>query len=173
MKFPKKKTKEVDDILDNVDVPKPIIKKKIDKPLTKQDKVFIREVVLTGNKTQAVKKAYGIKDDNYAGVKGNRMLRKDKIVKGIQSIADQIPDSLLVQKHLELLKKRVKVFKNNVTTGEIEEVADDIDTQAVGKGLELAYKLKGSFAPEKKNVDVIFSEEHKKISDDAIRQIID
>ena len=118
--------------------------------LTKQDKKFIKIVAETGNQTLAVKEAYGIKDDNYAGVKGNRLIRKDKIKKSIASIADSIPDDLLIEKHKALLNKEEVITKNNMTTGEIEVIpTGQIDTQAVAKGLDMAYKLKGSYAPTK------------------------
>lgn len=57
--------------------------------LTTQEQNFVKEVVRTGNKTEAVVKAYKEKDSNYAGVKGNRLIRKDKIQKAIKPIVDK------------------------------------------------------------------------------------
>ena len=60
-----------------------------------------------------------------------------------------LPDELLAKRHKELLNKRelVKIF--NHTTGEYEkELYDSPDTQAVSKGLELGYRIKGKFPKE-------------------------
>jgi len=103
--------------------------------LTAQDKAFVKEVSITGNATQAVKKVYGEEDDNYAGVKGHRLLSKDKIQKAIQSIADQIPDSQLVEVHLGGLTAT--------------SVLDIPDYSVRHKYLDSAYKLKGAYAPDK------------------------
>ncbi len=123
--------------------------------LTKKEKEFAKEVTLTGNATKSVKKVFGIKDDNYAAVKGTRLLRKAKIQRVVKSIADQIPDKLLVKKHLALLNKEEVITKNNMTTGEVDVIeTGQIDAVAVKAGLDMAYKLKGHYAPEEKNVSI-------------------
>lgn len=67
-----------------------------------------------------------------------------------EALHELIPDELLKEKHLELLNKQQVVVRNNVTTGEIEVIpTGEIDVQAVTKALDMAYKLKGSYAPEK------------------------
>ena len=105
--------------------------------LSQKDKIFIKEVVATGNATQAVKTAkFKVKNDNVAGNKGYRMLRKAKIQKAIKSIADSIPNKLLIEKHLALLNK---------------EDEKGIDVQAVSKGLDMAYKLKDVYEPDNVN----------------------
>lgn len=122
--------------------------------LTKQDKKFVKEITETGNKTQSAKIAYGYKDDNVAGVMANKRLKKVKIQEAIKSIADSIPDSLVAEKHLALLNKEEVRMKNNMTTGEIDVIpTGEIDAQAVAKGLDMAYKLKGSYAPDK-NINI-------------------
>lgn len=107
--------------------------------LTKQDKIFVREVITTGNKTQSAIKAYG-KTNNYnsARVKGHKQLTRVNIQKAIKSIADSIPNDLLVKRHKELLNKREynKVDK---------EMIEAPDTQAVSKGLDMAYRIKGLY----------------------------
>ena len=87
-------------------------------------------------------------DENYAGVKGNRLLRKDKIQRVVKSIADQIPDKLLVKKHLELLNSTETI----VAGGEI--ISENINVQGVKAGLDMAYKLKGKYAPDQSTVTV-------------------
>jgi len=71
-------------------------------------------------------------------------LRKPKIQEDIKSIEEQIPDELLVEKHNALLKK-------------IDEKGQ-IDVQAVAKGLDMAYKVKGSYAPDK-NINININQE--------------
>lgn len=117
--------------------------------LTKQDKKFVKEVVTTGNLTQSVKKAYKIKDDKYASVKGQRMIAKDRIQKAIMSIADALPDKDLIRVHKEGLEAGKTIYKNNNTSGEIEEVGYEPDYATRHKYLDSAYKLKGSYAAEK------------------------
>ena len=60
----------------------------------------------------------------------------------LMSIADAIPDELLIRKHLELL---------NSTVGENEK----IDVQGVKAGLDMAYKIKSTYAPEKTENKVV------------------
>ena len=72
--------------------------------------------------------------------------------KGWKELMEEyIPDDLLARKHLELLNKREVIRWFNHATGEMEmEVTDQPDGQAVPKALDMAYKLKGSYAAEKK-----------------------
>lgn len=125
--------------------------------LTRQDIKFVEELVETGNLTQSVVKAYNEKDKNYAGVKGHRLIRKDKIKKAVITLADSIPDKLLTKVHLEGLEAGKHIYKNNNESGEIEDLGIEPDYATRHKYLESGYKLKGSFAPEKSinlNLDV-------------------
>lgn len=112
------------------------------------DRKFIKSYAeLNGNGTQAVKKVFKIKDNNYAAVKATRLLRKDNIQKELK---DMLPDDLLREKHLELLNKRDR-------TG--------IETNAVSRGLDMAYRVKGMYAPEKHlnlNADLFIATEQEK-----------
>lgn len=111
---------------------------------------FAKEYIKNGNNaTQAAKDVYGITNDNYAKVKGHRKLKSKNVQKVVKSIADQIPDSLLVKVHNEGLHASKKVFKNNNESGEIEEVSEEADYPTRHKYLDTAYKVKGTYAPEK------------------------
>src|SRR3990167_9301423 len=101
------------------------------KTLTKKRRGFVKDFVKTGNATLAVKRNFTVKNDNSARSLGSQLLSDEKVKK---EIADSIPDELLTEKHLALLNKMD---------------GEDIDTFAVSKGLDLAYKVKGSYAPEK------------------------
>ncbi len=117
--------------------------------LTKQDRVFVKELVETGNKTQSAKKAYKYKDDNVAGVMANKRLKKVKIQNAIKSIADALPDLDLIKVHKEGLQAGKRIFKNNNETGEIEDLGIEPDYATRHKYLDSAYKIKGTYAPEK------------------------
>ncbi len=110
--------------------------------LTKKEKGFVQDIVRLGNGTQAALNNYDTTDENVAAVIASKNIRKVKIQKAIESIAKSIPDELLVEKHLALLRKKEKVVING-------EVNEDIDAQAVKSGLDMAYKLKGAYSPDK------------------------
>jgi phage terminase small subunit len=122
--------------------------------LTKQDKVFVKEMTATGNGTQASKKAYGYESDNVAAVMATNQLKKVKIQEAIKSIADQFDDEELVRVHKEGLKAGRTIYKNNVSTKEIEEVGYEPDYATRHKYLDSAYKIKGTYAPEKKKIEL-------------------
>lgn len=129
--------------------------------LKPKDKAFAKEYVLNGNNAkEAVAKVEGITNGNYAKQKGHRQMKKPEIQAEIQkiaqSIADRIPDDLLIKRHKELLNKR----EYQTFEGESEDVGPD--SQAVSKGLDMAYKLKGSYAAEKSlNVNVSINAENR------------
>lgn len=65
----------------------------------------------------------------------------------LELMEKNLPDHLLTQKHRELLEvpKKVRHFKK----GDLESEYEELDSQAISKGLDMAYKLKGKYAPEK------------------------
>lgn len=105
------------------------------KRLSHKEKGFVRDIVKGKTGIQAILDNYDTTDKKVAGVMAVQNLEKLRIQEAIKSIADSIPDDLLVERHLELLNKRDVLF--------------GADTQAVKAGLEMAYKLKGSYAPDK------------------------
>jgi hypothetical protein len=111
--------------------------------LSNQDKKFVKTVLETGNITKAVQEAYDIEDPNYAGVKGNRLIRKDKIQNAIQTIADAIPDDELIQVH----KEGLKASRTIKTTDDGDIIEPDYAVRH--KYLDSAYKIKGTYAPDK------------------------
>lgn len=121
--------------------------------LTKKEKSFVRKYVTNDeNASRAVKEVFKIKNDNYARVKGHRLITRDNVVKEIENvkktIADSLPDELLTERHLELLNKREYSVMGN-EDGEPIKVDLGPDVQGVSKGLDMAYKVKGTYAPEK------------------------
>ena len=100
--------------------------------LTKKQKGFVKDYVKTGNGTVAAFENYDTEDYSTASMIASENLSKPKIIK---ALADRLPDDLLEEKHLALLNK--------------EDAEGNIDVQAVSKGLDMGYKLKGSYAAEK------------------------
>ena len=115
--------------------------------LTKKQKGFAKEYARTGNGTQSALKHYDTKDDDTAAAIAYENLSKPQVAQAIEieekSLADSIPNELLTEKHLALLNKKEVKRTFNAEIGEwIEVETGDVETAAVSKGLELAYKLK-------------------------------
>ena len=143
------------------------------KRLTKKEKGFVKDYIKTDNATLAAKRNYEIESpdiENVAASIGSENLTKPKIIK---AIADAFPDQLLAEKHLELLNKREKVIieRKNDDGSDVYEVLDQPETQAVGKALDMAYKIKGSYQAEKPvspNLNIFIKIENKEL--EAVRQ---
>lgn len=141
--------------------------------LTRKQETFVDEYVEHGNGTEAAKIAYDIESPNETDVAksiASENLTKPYIVK---AIAERLDDDKLEKAHnslLDAVRLDYFVFPSTMHDNEIEEhvsaqgltVINIRPTQkgkmaffslpdgsARSKGLELAYKLKGSFAPDK------------------------
>jgi hypothetical protein len=110
------------------------------KRVSKKEKDFIEEYVATGNGVQSVLKSYDVGTYGGASAMANELLASPKIQ---ALLAERIKDDLLAKKHVALLEKMDNQFP------------DQIDVQAVSKGLDMGYKLKGAYAPEKKDVNFV------------------
>jgi hypothetical protein len=76
--------------------------------------------------------------------------------KGWQELMKKfLPDTLLAKRHTELLNKRETYILK--TEDGIERIDLGPETQAVSKGLDMAYLLKGYYAPTKTNNTVMFA----------------
>lgn len=116
--------------------------KKKTRRLTKKQLGFTKDFIETGNGTEAALRNYDVEDENTAAVIASQNLRKPAIA---EAIAEALPDDLLAQRHLELLNKR-----EVIRTPQGDMVTDQPDTQAVKAALDMAYKIKGTYAPEKR-----------------------
>lgn len=122
--------------------------------LTKKRKGFVKDYIETGVGVLAVKKNFNVKEDSTAGVMASQLLNDEKIK---QAIEDALPDELLAEKHLALLNKMQ---------------GEEIDVNAVKYGLDMAYKIKGTYAPEKKlNLNLDVNKEHREKAINAIRNL--
>lgn len=140
--------------------------------LTKKQKGFVKDYVQTGIGSLAVKENYDVINDNTARSIASENLTKPAIIEEIEKVsktlAERIPDSLLEEKHIALLEKLEMKRTFNQDIGEwIEIETGQIDTIAVSKGLDMAYKLKGAYAPEKSiatNVNINVSSKELEIA---------
>jgi hypothetical protein len=65
--------------------------------------------------------------------------------KGYKELMDEIiPDKFLTKKHKELLSVPKKIRK--FIKGDLMDEYEELDTQAISKGLDMAYKVKGHYA---------------------------
>jgi hypothetical protein len=91
-----------------------------------------------------------------AGYSKNTAIAPTKLTKSkgwLELMEKYLPDKLLAEKHKELLEvpKKTKHFKK----GELEVEFEELDSNAISKGLDMAYKIKGRYAPEKNlNINV-------------------
>ena len=113
--------------------------------LTKKQRGFVKDYVKTGNGTQSALNNYDTKDYMTANQIAIDNLQKPIIQK---AIAERLPDDLLEEKHLALLNKTEKKYNS-----EGDLISEEIDTNAVSKGLDMAYKVKGTYAPDK-NINI-------------------
>lgn len=116
-----------------------------------QKAVFARvqEKVVNGQKIAISQEMKGIYKDSVAK-RPNKLTNS----RGWKSLMKSyLPDQLLAQKHNELLT--VNKITKTIRKGEIIETEESLDTQAISKGLDMAYKLKGHYAPEKSAVAVM------------------
>lgn len=82
--------------------------------------------------------------------------------KGWQELMEEfLPDKLLAQKHKDLLTvpKITKTYKE----GELLIEEEELDSNAIKAGLDMGYKLKGKYSPEKLDLDP-----YKKLSNDEL-----
>jgi hypothetical protein len=141
--------------------------------LSKKEKGFLKDYVKTGNGTEAALKNYDTTDENVAASIASENLRKPKIVK---TLAEYFPDDFLAQHHLELInQKKVEyfVFSKKLKDEEIEQLVEESgfkviniratmmgkmafysvpDSKAKKDALDMAYKIKSTYAPEKYDV---------------------
>jgi hypothetical protein len=130
--------------------------------LTKKQRGFVKDYVLTENGVQSALKNYDVVDYKTASVIASENLDKPYIREAIEveqkTLAERIPDDLLERVMLEGLQATKMDGKGGMTIG----FGKDGDVEGIGhtemqypdyavrhKYLDSAFKLKGSYAPEK------------------------
>lgn len=133
--------------------------------LTHKEKGFVKDIAKGETGVQAVLNNYDTESYTTAGSIATENLKKPKIINALQ---DALPDELLSQVHREGLFATRTVFKNNNETKQIEAVSEEADFAVRHKYLDSAYKLKGSYAPDKQihvNIQVEPNDKVKKLAD--------
>lgn len=114
--------------------------------LTKKQEKFIEVYADTHNGTKAALEAYNTDSPTTAAVIASENLRKPNIIAAIEEV---LPERVLLQVHREGLFASREIWKNNNATKKVEHVGDEADHSVRAKFLDMAYKLKGVYAPEK------------------------
>ena len=89
--------------------------------------------------------------EEMVGIYKPSVIKKPKKLTGSKGwnelLETYLPDSLLAKKHKELLTipRKIRQFSKGDLMTEVEE----LDSQAVSKGLDMGYKLKGHYKDEK------------------------
>lgn len=111
--------------------------------LTKKEKGFIKDYIRTGNGVESALNNYDTEDYSTAGNIASENLKKPKIQNELQRLADRIPDELLEEVHLQGLK----AFRTIKSTDDGDIIEPDYAVRH--KYLDSAYKIKGTYAPDK------------------------
>lgn len=110
--------------------------------LTPKEEAFTKEYVKNGrNGVQAALATYNTKSYKTASTIADANLEKPRVRQAVKSIAESIPDELLIKVHLEGLGAYRKSTSFNKDEGEVESVDPDFGVRH--KYLDTAYKLKG------------------------------
>ena len=134
--------------------------------LTHKEKGFVEDVAKGLPGVKAALNNYDTDDYSTAGAIASENLKKPKIIKALE---EALPNEMLIEIHREGLYASREVWKNNNETGQIEHVSDEADFQVRAKYLDMAYKLKGSYAAERHtslnvNVDIPPNEKVKNLA---------
>lgn len=163
--------------------------------LTRKQLGFVKDYVETGNGTKAALRNYDVVDDNTAASIASENLRKPQIVQAVQ---DALPEDLLAKKHLELLNashaerinfdyrtpdedilevvSRMPGYEllhivRNKSYSEVYAYVKAPDSATQDKALDKAYKLKGSYAPER-SLGVVATVELNHVHQERARKLI-
>lgn len=164
-----------------------------EKRLSKKERDFVKKYIETGNGVQSALGVYNTEKYHTAGEIAYQNLKKPKIQNAIR---EALSDELLAQKHNDLLnQKRLDyfVFPRNILDEEIIEQVEEAglkvvniamtdkgkrafysvdDAQAIKSALDMAYKLRGDYAPIKTaNLNINYEQKQKAKSD--IRDYLD
>lgn len=133
------------------------------KRLSNKEKGFVADYILGETGTQAALNNYDTESSKVAGVIAAENLAKPRIQ---QAIEEALPDHMLNEIHREGLFATKGIFIEG------QKVDEDADFLVRAKYLDMAYKRKGSYAPEKSvniNLDGTSTERTKELGDRLIK----
>lgn len=123
--------------------------------LTKKQRGFVKDYVLSGNGQESALNNYEIKaknKENIARAIASENLTKPNVALAIEIKQETLKSALekkgitpekIADKINVLLEASKPIFKNNNSTGEIEQVGEEIDYTAIDKGLKHATAIYG------------------------------
>ena len=137
--------------------------------LTFREQGFVQDV-LTGKKIrEAVKKNYNTSTDNSADVIGQSILGRPRVQQALMDLMDKtgVSDRRLVErlKHMIFDAKKEIITKD----GDLVEVNDN---SASLKGLDMAFKIKGAYAPERHEMLGVNVSIYQNLSDEELERRI-
>ena len=146
---------------------KNLTKKELEK-LTPKQAAFVKEYIANGgNGTRAALKSYNSTSENAAAVTSSKLLRNGKVANVIKSYADRFDEDAMFDRHMQLINKNkmitIPIQKDD---GDVEmKLVDtgEMDARAVKDGLDMMYKIKGSYSPEKHIVLNLNNDEKRKL----------
>lgn len=122
---------------------------------------FIKDIVKGETGTQAVLNNYNVHSQGGKSNKeviaaniANELLEKPSIIEAIEKFADKIPEEKLLTVLKEGLDAGKSIYKNNNSTGEVEEVGYEADYAVRHKYLDTGLKLKGFYPKEGNQTNV-------------------
>lgn len=124
--------------------------------LTGRQRKLIKGLV-DGKPQKVAAKEAGL-NESYA----SQILKEPKVRDAFNALLDKmgLSDEMLIGKHKQLLdaQKTISVVSGKDAGANSMDFVDVPDSQVQVKALELAYKLKGSFAAEKKEIQINVSQ---------------
>lgn len=121
--------------------------------LTDKERILVKEMGKGKSGTKAAMVAYNASSPESAAAMARDALKKPRVQKALKALGERFTDDMLFRRHRELLDKRdtttVYDYEEDPDTGERKQVARLVDagpdTQAVTKGLDMAYRLRGLY----------------------------
>lgn len=111
--------------------------------------VTIRQTIATKKVIEGMPIAQAMREANYALSTANATTKLTKSDGFQELMAKHLPEKLVLKTHKALLRKKEIIREYNHATGEYEMVKTNQPHSDTAKAIDMAYKLKGSYAPDK------------------------
>lgn len=166
------------------------LEKKLPK-LSRKEKGYITDFIVTENGTQSALNNYDTTNYKTASAISSENLDKPRIQQAIEIVkthyAERFSEEDIYDKHQALLNKKIwdrELIEDEYGNKTIKRIeTDEIDPVAVKAGLDMFYKIKGSYAPDKIQVptdaktynfyfDPAFQKNIKQYEDNLKQQIL-
>lgn len=108
----------------------------------------------------------GMRDAGYSESTANNPKKITDSKSWEDLMQEYLPDKLLTKKHRELLTvpRKIKTYLK----GDLQTETEEVDSTAISRGLDMAYKLKNKYAATK----IKFEDENEDMSDIELEDLI-